>query len=123
MYFYINSQRKKDLKELDKEDIGKEELTRRSLTRRSLTRRSLTRRSLARRTLARWRMARILGTALLVAGLNILPGDFRQPRSYVKMLDSGASASGCSSKTTLRIFSYRGPSNKYIAFIELKRGV
>ena len=26
MYFYINSQRKKDLKELDKEDIGKEEL-------------------------------------------------------------------------------------------------
>ena len=31
MYFYINSQRKKDLKELDKEDIGKEELDKEDL--------------------------------------------------------------------------------------------
>ena len=31
MYFYISSQRKKDLKELDKEDIGKEELDKEEL--------------------------------------------------------------------------------------------
>ena len=36
MYFYINSQRKKDLKELDKEDIGKEELDKEELDKEDL---------------------------------------------------------------------------------------
>ena len=36
MYFYINSQRKKDLKELDKEDIGKEELDKEDLDKEEL---------------------------------------------------------------------------------------
>ena len=36
MYFYINSQRKKDLKELDKEDIGKEELDKEELDKEKL---------------------------------------------------------------------------------------
>ena len=36
MYFYISSQRKKDLKELDKEDIGKEELDKEELDKEDL---------------------------------------------------------------------------------------
>ena len=36
MYFYISSQRKKDLKELDKEDIGEEELDKEELDKEDL---------------------------------------------------------------------------------------
>ena len=41
MYFYINSQRKKDLKELDKEDIGKEELDKEKLDKEELDKEDL----------------------------------------------------------------------------------
>ena len=41
MYFYINSQRKKDLKELDKEDIGKEELDKEELDKEELDKEDL----------------------------------------------------------------------------------
>ena len=41
MYFYINSQRKKDLKELDKEDIGKEELDKEELDKEKLDKEEL----------------------------------------------------------------------------------
>ena len=41
MYFYINSQRKKDLKELDKEDIGKEELDKEELDKEDLCKKDL----------------------------------------------------------------------------------
>ena len=41
MYFYISSQRKKDLKELDKEDIGKEELDKEELDKEKLDKEEL----------------------------------------------------------------------------------
>ena len=41
MYFYISSQRKKDLKELDKEDIGKEELDKEELDKEELDKEDL----------------------------------------------------------------------------------
>ena len=41
MYFYISSQRKKDLKELDKEDIGREELDKEKLDREELDKEDL----------------------------------------------------------------------------------
>ena len=41
MYFYINSQRKKDLKELDKEDIGKEDLDKEKLDKEELDKEDL----------------------------------------------------------------------------------
>ena len=41
MYFYISSQRKKDLKELDKEDIGKEDLDKEELDKEELDKEDL----------------------------------------------------------------------------------
>ena len=41
MYFYISSQRKKDLEELDKEDIGKEELDKEELDKEELDKEDL----------------------------------------------------------------------------------
>ena len=48
MYFYINSQRKKDLKELDKEDIGKEELDKEELDKEDLGKKDLVKEDLGK---------------------------------------------------------------------------